>query len=118
VFFISLFFLSVGLQLNVDFIRQHIWLILLIVGFVIVINSVINAFVLKLMKFSWRDSIYAGALLSQIGEFSIVLCMVASSEQLVDGFWYQLTLATITGTMIITAMWTNIIRSFIYRTII
>lgn len=118
VFFISLFFLSVGLQLNLDFIRQHIWLILLIVGFVIVINSVINAFVLKLMKFSWRDSIYAGALLSQIGEFSIVLCMVASSEQLVDGFWYQLTLATITGTMIITAMWTNIIRSFIYRTII
>lgn len=115
VFFISLFFLSIGLQLNIDFITQHIWLILLITGFIIIINSAINAIVFRLLKFSWQDSVYAGALLSQIGEFSLVLCMVARSQQLVDDFWYQLTLATITGTMIITAMWTNIIRSFIYN---
>jgi CPA2 family monovalent cation:H+ antiporter-2 len=118
VFFISLFFLSIGLQLNIDFILQHIWLILLIVGFIIIINSAINAIVFRLLKFSWHDSIYAGALLSQIGEFSLVLCMVARSQELVDSFWYQLTLATITGTMIITALWTNVIRSFIYRALI
>ena len=31
-------------------------------------------------------SIYAGALLSQIGEFSLVLCIVAKNRQTVDDF--------------------------------
>lgn len=73
VFFLSLFFVSIGLQINVDFLTQHIGLIFLIVGIILLVNSAINALVFRLLKESWRNSIYAGALLSQIGEFSLVL---------------------------------------------
>ena len=115
VFFLSLFFLSIGLQVNVQFLIRHASLVMLIVSVILVVNSAINAFVFRLLKVSWRDSIYAGALLSQIGEFSLVLCLVAKNRQLVNEFWYQLTLAVISFTMLMTAIWINIIRKFIYK---
>jgi monovalent cation:H+ antiporter-2, CPA2 family len=115
VFFLSLFFLSIGLQINVGFLAQHAVLILLIVAIILTVNSAINTLVFRLLKESKLNSIYAGALLSQIGEFSLVLCIVAKNQQLVNDFWYQLTLAVISATMLLTAVWINIIRTFIYR---
>jgi monovalent cation:H+ antiporter-2, CPA2 family len=115
VFFLSLFFLSIGLQINVDFLTQHAGLIFLIVGIIFLVNSAINAVVFRLLNENWRSSIYAGALLSQIGEFSLVLCLVAKTQQLVNDFWYQLTLTVISATMLMTAIWINIIRMFIYK---
>ncbi|HTE24380.1 cation:proton antiporter domain-containing protein [Flavitalea sp.] len=114
VFFLSLFFVSIGLQINVAFVIRHLPLVLLLVAVILIINSAINAIVFRLLKESWRNSIYAGALLSQIGEFSLVLCMVARSQQMVIEFWYQLTLAVVSATMLITAIWINIIRKYIY----
>jgi CPA2 family monovalent cation:H+ antiporter-2 len=114
VFFLSLFFLSIGLQINIDFLREHAGMVLLIVLVILTVNSAINALVFRLLNESWRDSIYAGALLSQIGEFSLVICMVAKSQQMVPEFWYQLTLAVVSVTMLMTAIWINIIRKFIY----
>jgi len=115
IFFLSLFFLSVGLQINIAFLAQHASLVMLIVLVILIVNSAINALVFRLLKESWRNSIYAGALLSQIGEFSLVLSMVAKSQQMVTDFWYQLTLAVVSVTMLLTAIWINIIRRFIYR---
>ena len=115
VFFLSLFFFSIGLQINVDFLIHHLGLIFLIVAIILFVNSAINAFVFRLFKESWRNSVYAGALLSQIGEFSLVLCIVAKTQNLVNEFWYQLTLTVISATMLMTAIWINIIRTFIYK---
>ncbi len=115
VFFLSLFFLSIGLQINIDFLTKHAAMVMLIVFVILIVNSFINALVFRLLKESWRNSIYAGALLSQIGEFSLVLCMVAKSQQMVTDFWYQLTLAVVSVTMLMTATWINIIRTFIYK---
>jgi CPA2 family monovalent cation:H+ antiporter-2 len=115
VFFLSLFFLSIGLQINVDFLIHHLDLIFLVVAIILFVNSAINALVFRLLRVSWRNSIYAGALLSQIGEFSLVLCIVAKTQNLVNDFWYQLTLTVIAATMLMTAIWINIIRTFIYK---
>ncbi len=115
IFFLSLFFLSIGLQINIDFLLDHAALVALIVLVILFVNSAINALVFRLLKESWRNSIYAGALLSQIGEFSLVLCMVAKAQQMVPDFWYQLTLAVVSLAMLMTAIWINIIRTFIYK---
>jgi CPA2 family monovalent cation:H+ antiporter-2 len=115
VFFLSLFFLSIGLQINIDFLNEHALLVMLMMLVIFLVNSAINALVFRLLKESWRNSVYAGALLSQIGEFSLVLCLVAKNQQMVTEFWYQLTLAVVSVTMLMTAFWINIIRRFIYR---
>jgi len=115
VFFLSLFFLSIGLQINVGFLLKHAGLVMLVVSIILIVNSITNALVFRFLKESWQNSVYAGALLSQIGEFSLVLCLVARNLKLVDDYWYQLTLAVISMTMLLTAVWINIIRTFIYR---
>jgi CPA2 family monovalent cation:H+ antiporter-2 len=115
VFFLALFFLSMGLQINLYFLLRHVGLVLIIVVFILIINSVINAFVFRLLKESMRNSIYAGAMLSQIGEYSLVLCIIAKGMNIVDEYWFQLTLAVISATMLFTSVWISIIRAFIYQ---
>ncbi|HTJ51433.1 MAG TPA: cation:proton antiporter [Cyclobacteriaceae bacterium] len=116
VFFLALFFLSIGLQLDWAFMKEHFTLIAILVILIFSINSFINAFVFRLLKETWKSSLYAGALLSQIGEFSLVLCTVAKSLKLVDDFSFQLTLAVISVTMLLSSAWVGIIRSFLFRT--
>lgn len=117
IFFLSLFFFSIGLQIDLNFVKDHLSLIVLIVLSILVINSGINALVFRLLGETWRNSVYAGALLSQIGEFSLVLCTVAKELGLVDDFSFQLTLAVISTTMLLTSAWIDIIRRFLFKKI-
>jgi len=77
--------------------------------------ELIITLVFRLLKETWRNSVYAGAMLSQIGEFSLVLCLVAKYLNLMDAYWYQLTLAVVSVTMLFTSLWISIIQTFIYR---
>jgi monovalent cation:H+ antiporter-2, CPA2 family len=115
IFFLSLFFFSIGLQIDVSFIKHHLPLIVSLVLSILVINSGINAFVFRLLGETWKNSVYAGALLSQIGEFSLVLCTVARELNLVEDFSFQLTLAVISLTMLLTSAWISVIRAFLFR---
>jgi monovalent cation:H+ antiporter-2, CPA2 family len=113
VFFLAFFFISIGLQLKLGFIKENISTILLVTLSVLVINSFINAAVFRAMGNTWRDSIYAGALLSQIGEFSFVLMTMAFDLKLVGSYTYQVILAVIAITMVMTNLWIAIIQQFI-----
>lgn len=115
VFFMAFFFLAVGLQLDINFFIQNAGTIILISFSVLFINSLINTILFKLTKNSWRDSLYAGALLSQIGEFSFILMTMAASLKLVENYMYQITLAVITSTMMLTTIWLMIIQRLIFR---
>ncbi|MXN89638.1 cation:proton antiporter [Flavobacterium sp. Sd200] len=115
VFFMAFFFLAVGLQLDITFFKENAATILFITISVLIINSLINTVLFRATGNSWRDSLYGGALLSQIGEFSFVLVTMASSLGLVGNSTYQVTLSVITCTMLFTSIWLNIIQKLIYR---
>lgn len=114
VFFMAFFFMAVGLQLDVHFFAKNALTIIVISLAVLLINSFLNAIVFKIVKNSWRDSIYGGALLAQIGEFSFVLMSMAAALKLVEDYTYQLTLSVITLTMFLTTVWLMIIQELIY----
>lgn len=69
------------------------------------INSIINSFVFKAINMKWKDSFYAGALLSQIGEFSFVLSTTAYNLKIIESYSYQITLSVIMLTMVSTSFW-------------
>lgn len=115
VFFMAFFFLAIGLQLDVGFFATNAGTIVLVAVSVLIINSLINSLLFKLSGNSWRDSIYAGALLSQIGEFSFVLLTLAASLGLVGDYMRQITLAVITSTMLLSSIWLAIIQKLIYK---
>jgi len=115
VFFMAFFFISVGLQINMDFFRESLVLILALTICILVINSLINTVVFRLTGHTWRNSFYAGALLSQIGEFSFVLMTVARDMGLVSDRMHQVILAVIALSMVLSAAWTKAIHKFIFR---
>jgi len=105
VLFVALFFVSVGLMLDLNFLAEH-WLqasVLTIAA--LLTNTFINAFILKAAKFNWRDSLYAGVLLSQIGEFSFVLAAVGFQAAFINEYGYQLALCVISLSLLLSPMW-------------
>ncbi|HXH19744.1 MAG TPA: cation:proton antiporter [Chitinophagales bacterium] len=115
VFFMALFFVSVGLMLDLNFLVENLNIILGVLVLVFLINSLINSLIFKLMGVNWRNSIYAGALLSQIGEFSFVLTAVGYRLHLIGDYSYQFTLSVIALTMLMTSIWINIIKIFVFK---
>ena len=72
---------------------------------VLVINTLINGVLLRLLGYSWRQGFYAGAVLAQIGEFSFVLAAVGHQTGLITTNGYQLVLAVIALSLLVSPLW-------------
>jgi monovalent cation:H+ antiporter-2, CPA2 family len=114
IFFVSLFFVSVGLMLDLRYIGQHYEPILVITTVVLLINSVIGVLVFRIMKFHWKDCIYAGALLSQTGEFGLLACSLAFKMQIINENFFKTALAVLGLSLTFSTIWMTLLRKLIY----
>jgi len=113
VVFVALFFVSVGLLVDIKFLIDQWYLIFLLVVLVLLTNTFINAFVLKALGVNTRDSLYAGALLAQIGEFSFVLAAVGIQSKIITDFGYQLVIEVISISLLFSPIWIKLIKLFL-----
>ena len=116
VVFVAAFFCSVGALIDVTFITEHWWSLGGLVLLVLLTNTLINAVVLKLLRTSWRDSLYAGSFLAQVGEFSFVLALMGYEAKIVGVFGYQMTLALISLSLLLSPAWIELMRRLTRRT--
>ena len=72
---------------------------------VLVGNTLLNGIILRLLGYRWRESLYAGAMLSQIGEFSFVLAAVGLTAGIITEIAYQYTIAVIALSLLISPFW-------------
>ena len=105
VIFIALFFVSVGLLVDLTFIAEHAWQLAALVAIVLVGNTVLNGAILRTLGYQWREGLYVGAILAQIGEFSFVLAAVGLSGNLISDTGYQYTIATIALSLLASPFW-------------
>jgi len=100
--FNSLFFISIGLLLNISFLLSFpLQLIGLILG-IIVIKSIIIFSVVLWVKFPPRIAVITGVGLAQIGEFSFVLAQSGAKFGLISGEYFNAFLTASIFTMICT----------------
>lgn len=100
--FNSLFFISIGLLLNISFLLAFpVKLIGLVLG-IIIIKSVIIFAVVLWLKFPSRIAVITGVSLAQIGEFSFVLAQSGAKFGLISGEYFNAFLAASIFTMILT----------------
>jgi len=111
VVFVALFFVSVGLLVDIKFLTEQWVLISLLVVLVLITNTFINAFILKALGVNTRDSVYAGALLAQIGEFSFVLAAVGIQAKIITDFGYQLVIEVISISLLFSPVWIKLIKT-------
>ncbi|RLV58010.1 cation:proton antiporter [Parashewanella curva] len=112
VLFLAFFFLSVGMLLNLNYFSSHIPQVLLLVLAAFITNTIINAGILKFANFNWKASLYAGALLSQIGEFSFVLAALGLQAQIINDESYQLALCVIAVSLMLAPLWISGFKRF------
>ncbi|NWF35941.1 cation:proton antiporter [Mariprofundus sp. KV] len=93
--FVALFFVSVGMLVDVGFIVENWGKVVLLALIVLILNTAINASVFRLLGESWGDSVYTGSILAQIGEFSFILAAVGVSSAVISQADYQLAVAVI-----------------------
>lgn len=109
VVFVAVFFVSVGLLVSLDFVAAHALLVAFLTLAVLLGNTAINAVIFHALGDPWRYSIYAGAHLAQIGEFSFVLAAVGGQSGLITSFEYQLVIAVISATLILSPAWIGLV---------
>lgn len=100
--FASLFFISIGMLLDLQYFIGHIhWLLLLALAVLVVKAAVITA-VGQLLRYPLRLSIIVGLNLAQIGEFSFILIKMGQDYGLLGAGLYQSLLAVSIVTMTLT----------------
>lgn len=100
--FNGLFFVSIGMLMNLSFLRENMFLILIGVGIILLLKIFTGSFSVYLIGHPLRISLQAGIHLAQIGEFSFVLAMAGKSAGLISESHYQLFLSASVITMILT----------------
>jgi CPA2 family monovalent cation:H+ antiporter-2 len=118
VVFVAVFFVSIGMLVDVRFVMDNLILIVAMVAAVFFGNTVINATVLRVLGDPWRYSIYAGAHLAQIGEFSFVLAAVGVKNDLISGYAYQFAVAVIALSLALSPAWIGLIGRIQRRVIV
>ena len=100
--FISLFFVTVGMLVQVGFLRDHPVLALVGVAAIMAGKSVLAALGPALLGYSGRVALLAGLAVSQIGEFSFVLARQGRGAGILAEGPYQTFLAVAVLTMLVT----------------
>uniref|UniRef100_A0A0D6R1S4 Cation/H+ exchanger transmembrane domain-containing protein n=1 Tax=Araucaria cunninghamii TaxID=56994 RepID=A0A0D6R1S4_ARACU len=100
--FAALFLSSIGMLIHVQFLWNHIDVLLASVITVIIAKTVVTTVVVKGFGYSIRTAFLVGISLAQIGEFAFVLLSRASNLHLIEGKLYLLLLGTTAFSLVTT----------------
>lgn len=106
--FMSIFFISTGMLLNLDTMITYLPLILAATVLVLVLKTFVNVFTTFLMGFPLYTMILVGFSLAQIGEFSLITAKVGLESGIFSETIYQEFLAVTVLSMILTPFYTDL----------
>ncbi len=105
---LAVFFVSVGMLINLYALLSNPWTPLLIGLAVYVGKTGLIAAIVRALGYPWRIGIQSGASIGQIGEFSFVLLLLAAELGVLDTTMVQLMLATAAMTLFLTPFAVNL----------
>lgn len=110
---LGLFFVTVGLNIDIPYVMSHLAYMSALVVCIMVLKG-FAIFVLGLsFKFSVPQSLKAGALLSQGGEFAFIILGLALNESIVDQEVGQMLGGAIACSMVLTPLFLAVINAFL-----
>jgi len=98
---LGLFFISVGMLLNVSVLVEHIGLIILLLILFLVFKIGLIALLTKFYGFEMGVGVRTGIILGQAGEFSFVVLALGLQTNLIDGDSLQLVLSVAVLSMLV-----------------
>jgi len=110
VIFVMIFFLSVGMMVNVDYLQSNLMLVCGATALVFLFNSGVNVFVMRALGEDWHHALITGGLLSQIGEFSFLLAAVGVFAGILSPELHELTVIVIAMTLLFSPVWMVMVK--------
>jgi len=110
VIFVMIFFLSVGMMVNVDYLQSHLLLVCGATMLIFLFNSGVNVFVMRALGEDWHHALITGGLLSQIGEFSFLLAAVGAFAGILPPELQELTVIVIAMTLLFSPIWMMMVK--------
>ncbi len=102
--FASIFFISIGMLLNVEFLLKEPLSIALLTVLVLAVKAFIAGTAALALGFPLRTTILVGLTLCQVGEFSFVLSKAGQTHNLLSNYNYQMFLDVSVLTMALTPL--------------
>lgn len=103
-FFAALFLASIGMMIHVQFLWNHVDILLASVILVVIIKTTVIASVVKGFGYNNKSAVLVGMSLAQMGEFAFVLLSRASNLHLVEVKVYLLLLGTTALSLVTTPL--------------
>ncbi len=100
--FVSFFFISIGMLLNVTFLLDNISMILMLAAGIVILKAMTGGLATLVLGYPLRIAILTGLALAQIGEFSFILSRTGLEYGLIDRTTYQIILNISLLTMAVT----------------
>jgi len=102
--FNGLFFISVGMLMDIHFFLENFESVILLVFVLIILKIITTTAAAFVTGSNLRVSLHSGLILAQVGEFSFVLAVTALRQELITDGIYQLFLSTAIISMLITPL--------------
>lgn len=100
--FSGLFFVSVGMLMDLSFFVDNLLLVLSLVAGIILLKTAVSIFSMLLLGSPLRTSIQSSINIAQVGEFSFVLAVAGLASGLISNKTYQIFLSASILTMLLT----------------
>jgi CPA2 family monovalent cation:H+ antiporter-2 len=107
---LMVFFLSIGLLLDFQYIWQNLWTVLFIVAFVAIFKTALNIGVIRALGETWPRAFLSGVLLAQMGEFSFVLAALGLSVGVISDTEHRLLVSVTVLSLLGSPIWLEAAR--------
>ncbi len=108
--FTSFFFVSIGILLDLNFVFDHLWLVLLSALILIFFKAILAGITAFVLGHTFRGVVMVGIALSQVGEFSFILSKLGLEYNIITDFYYQLFIAVAVISMSLTPLMMQVSR--------
>lgn len=107
---LMIFFLSIGLLIDLKFLFANLHLVLPVLFMVTFGKTAVNILILRMQGEPWDRAFQTGVVLGQVGEFSFILVAVALSAGIVFEQGYRLMITVIALSLMISPLWLTVAR--------
>jgi CPA2 family monovalent cation:H+ antiporter-2 len=112
--FLGLFFLSVGLMIDLEYVLEHFdWILLITLAIMGIKMGYL--YLVGIVFYTKRTAIKAAILLAQVGEFSFVVLSLAKENHIIGNDVTQILIATVVVSMVMTPFLAKYVTPISYR---
>ena len=107
---IMVFFLSIGILMDVGFIYTNLATFILLLLLITVGKSAINILILRFLQIPWSEAFLVGVVLAQIGEFAFLMASVGHESKIIDEYGEKLILSLTALSLLFSPFWMTLAR--------